>query len=729
MSIKKIIQSKSFYLVNGIGSSDTTFVVRGCFDTRGNQLDIANDGSEIFYGAIDPKSGSRAESFSATGITYNSNGTQTITGITRNLNPDKDGSALTPNITHNAGAEIILSNTAKFYDTFLNANEDETITGNYTFTQPVKGVSAVDNDDYATKQQVVDLATDGAKLNALIQSGIAEEAILQNQVVYFNETTQKWKVLYSLDSTYLNKTIGIALSNASINQSITEGVVVKGKITGLSGLTTGAVYVNNTGYTSSTQGTVKIEIGQSLSATEMYFYGSDKTRLSANEIDGLRNAEVSLSSTNPVLTQDKIYTDGISVSQLTSNASVEFGETDATGNNNKIYQSFVAGKESIKSIILKKKASGGIPASTISVNIFADSGGSPTGSSLASGTITATDYNTIATDAEFTISLASVLSVSTETIYWVELSQATPSNTNYPNLAYQNTAVSGFTLKKWNTTDGYVSVTGALYLKVMEDCGEKLAQYKILFSNYFGDGSDGDIIISSDTNLTRDMYYNNLTINSTKTLNANGYTIFVKNTLTNNGTITNSFLSNGGIAGTIGLGVGGNGGDTFIGGEGGGSRTSLGGNSDGNSLDFINNNIYFLNYFNLLLNKLSLIYFNNKILGGSGGAGGRGGTSTPGVSGGRGRKTLFLLAYSIVGSGNINLSGENGNNGNNVGGYDTAGDGSGAGGGGSLVIITKNTFSMTTNLSGGIGGTKGTGYINGIDGENGYSGNVYQIKV
>src|SRR3990167_1494841 len=32
--------------------------------------------------------------------------------------------------------------------------------------------------------------------------------------------------------------------------------------------------------------------------------------------------------------------------------------------------------------------------------------------------------------------------------------------------------------------------------------------------NNFGDGSDGDVIISADTTITRDMYYNNLTINS-----------------------------------------------------------------------------------------------------------------------------------------------------------------------------------------------------------------------
>jgi len=34
----------------------------------------------------------------------------------------------------------------------------------------------------------------------------------------------------------------------------------------------------------------------------------------------------------------------------------------------------------------------------------------------------------------------------------------------------------------------------------------------------FGDGSDGDVTITGDTTLTRDMYYHNLTINATGNL-------------------------------------------------------------------------------------------------------------------------------------------------------------------------------------------------------------------
>lgn len=64
----------------------------------------------------------------------------------------------------------------------------------------------------------------------------------------------------------------------------------------------------------------------------------------------------------------------------------------------------------------------------------------------------------------------------------------------------------------------------------------------------YGDGSDGNITIAANTTLTRDMFYANLTIDATKTLNPNGYRIFVKGTLTNNGTIARTG-NNGGAGG------------------------------------------------------------------------------------------------------------------------------------------------------------------------------------
>ena len=48
----------------------------------------------------------------------------------------------------------------------------------------------------------------------------------------------------------------------------------------------------------------------------------------------------------------------------------------------------------------------------------------------------------------------------------------------------------------------------------------------------YGDGSDGDVTINVNTTLTRDTYYDDLTVEPGKTLNPGGYRIFVSGTLT-----------------------------------------------------------------------------------------------------------------------------------------------------------------------------------------------------
>jgi hypothetical protein len=61
----------------------------------------------------------------------------------------------------------------------------------------------------------------------------------------------------------------------------------------------------------------------------------------------------------------------------------------------------------------------------------------------------------------------------------------------------------------------------------------------------YGTGADGNVIVTSDTAITSDMFYDNLTINANVFLNTNGYRVFVKNTLTNNGYIGIGSVSSG----------------------------------------------------------------------------------------------------------------------------------------------------------------------------------------
>jgi len=133
---------------------------------------------------------------------------------------------------------------------------------------------------------------------------------------------------------------------------------------------------------------------------------------------------------------------------------------------------------------------------------------------------------------------------------------------------------------------------------IYQDIRPTLSRYGI--TQLTGDASDGDVTISANTTLTRDMYYQNLTVDSAKVLTTAGFKVYVKNTLTNNGTIrwngntggtgatggnggtSGSPAANGGVAGTalsdglLGGGVAGS-----AGGQSGGGGTNQDGGTVG----------------------------------------------------------------------------------------------------------------------------------------------------
>ena len=86
--------------------------------------------------------------------------------------------------------------------------------------------------------------------------------------------------------------------------------------------------------------------------------------------------------------------------------------------------------------------------------------------------------------------------------------------------------------------------------KILQSDGTNTSWVSTAPNSYFGQGTDGNVTISGNTTLTRDMFYNNLTINNGFTLDPAGFRIFVLGTLTNNGTISRT--GNAGGAGTQG---------------------------------------------------------------------------------------------------------------------------------------------------------------------------------
>lgn len=264
-------------------------------------------------------------------------------------------------------------------------------------------------------------------------------------------------------------------------------------------------------------------------------------------------------------------------------------------------------------------------------------------------------------------------------------------------------------------------------------------------NGFFGDGTDGDVTIAAGTTtLTRDMNYNNLTVQSGGILKPAGWRIFVKGTLTINagGTINdNGNDASGSIAGGIltsprgSLGAGG--------GAGGAGRNttgagSAGGGSGGNSS--LNSNNLFpaggtggtaggantggvagtgaapsptqkWNNVNALLTGRT--YSGGAWNGGGGGSGGgcdiTGGAATSG-GGGSGAGIVYICANAIANSGTISANGGKGADGVTTTGV--AGGG-GGGGGGLIALITgtndKALIGSVTANGGVAGASVGTG--------------------
>lgn len=244
---------------------------------------------------------------------------------------------------------------------------------------------------------------------------------------------------------------------------------------------------------------------------------------------------------------------------------------------------------------------------------------------------------------------------------------------------------------------------------------------------FFGDGSDGDVTISSDTTLTRDMFYNNLTINSGVKLTTNGFRLFIKGTLTNNGII--SAVGNNGGNGTNGGSVTSDGkGANGAGGAGGaglpsgsifGSKAGQAGcaGQDG-SIDGSDQ------YYTKPAGETNSFV---SMTGAKGGNGGRGSgnsttwlTQTPTattVSAWIKQPYLALTLFNATGL--LKTAGESGGGGGGTRGASNwlpiasggGGGGGGAGGNGGIILIIANKFISNGEITvkGGNGGNGGIG--------------------
>lgn len=301
-------------------------------------------------------------------------------------------------------------------------------------------------------------------------------------------------------------------------------------------------------------------------------------------------------------------------------------------------------------------------------------------------------------------------------------------------------------------------------------------------ANIFGDGSDGEGTISTNSSLTRDFFYNNLTIDSSAILNTNGFRLFVKGDLIiksgssisvngndgadgndgpaggaggsggaaahSSGSLPASLAgkaggslqgNNEGEVGTAGDGVvKGLGANGAAGGAGGAGETNPGTQPSGGAAGTISGTV-----FNVPRSPQAAYMLHDTqpsdtfdVLRGSAssgsGAAGNDATVGPGTAGGGGGSgspggMMVIFANRIINEGTISANGGNGGDGGDSDGNDAGGGGGGAGGSGGVIILVYGTKSgagtyTVTAGTGGIAGTSPAGG-DGTDGDPGADGN------
>ena len=312
----------------------------------------------------------------------------------------------------------------------------------------------------------------------VISAQTSGEALAINDIVYFKESDQRWyKVDADLTTTFDLLQLGVCKTTAA-GAAVTIQVAMSGPVSGFSGLTAGSkYYVSNTaGSITTTPGTYSVFVGWALSTTILLFDPVLKTLPTQKEKDALAGTVGIPASTNKFVTADNVSGSSTDQTQTTQNSSVETGEADTTTKKNKIAQSFIPSRTKIRGVYLNKQADTGTFTGSVTVELQADNSGSPSGTPLATVTISNIEYEALSTGEFLATFTSEYSSLTVGSLYWIVVYSSTSDSSNHPNLGI-NTAggYSSGSVKYNNTTDGWVAIsTIDLYFKTLEGNASQL---------------------------------------------------------------------------------------------------------------------------------------------------------------------------------------------------------------------------------------------------------------
>lgn len=255
---------------SGISSSATSFTLTSFTITQTGQLIQDTDMSDVFYLTFEPGSRSRQEIASCTTVTQNADGTATISGCQRGLLPITPYTASsTYAFPHSGGTAVIFSNPPQLYNQVGFLENDESITGTWQAPTPTG------DNQIATKGYVDGIVTGGTVTNeAVTVAGTAGETFATGTIVFFDDIQDEWMpASAAVSASSTNVQLGIAQGAGSDGITINGGVLTRGlDRTNIGGIPGQTIYLSDTlGATSTSPGTVSVVLGQTRSASQLYF--------------------------------------------------------------------------------------------------------------------------------------------------------------------------------------------------------------------------------------------------------------------------------------------------------------------------------------------------------------------------------------------------------------------------------------------------------------------------
>lgn len=162
---------------SGISSSATSFVLTSFTIPQNGKKIQDSEMSDTFYITFEPGSRARQEIASCTTVVQNADGTASFSGCVRGLSPVTPYTASTSlQFAHNGGSSVIFSNASPFYNDFAAKANDETITGQWTFTTfPITASTSIAS---ATTSGIAELATGGEAASSTISGDIATSKLV-----------------------------------------------------------------------------------------------------------------------------------------------------------------------------------------------------------------------------------------------------------------------------------------------------------------------------------------------------------------------------------------------------------------------------------------------------------------------------------------------------------------------------------------------------------------------